>query len=362
MKNRHLAPIIAAVLCAVILCGCAEKIPDARVISDLGSVSSEFEYRTPTFSQIVISKPDFSASFSSSAPPEPISEQSGGSVTEPLQSSAVPESSFSEPEPTVIPEPAYTYTSPLDNYREKWAYNHITRKQQKIYERLYIAAKNYDTSVIDFSDLNAVTNDLYLAYWAFDHDNPQFLELGSGYQMSFSRTDGRKDLVSASILFGRDPGSVSQSEFDRIASEVIMQAESEPTDYDKLLYIHDWIVDNTVYTFTEEPYQNEADGPVVYEKAVCEGYAKAFMYFAQSLGIDCICVIGKANDEEHMWNMVELYGCWYHIDVTWDDPKTSDGSNVLRHNYFLLSDSDIGETHEIEEIFPLPSAPNTYAR
>lgn len=361
MKNRHYASMIAAVMCAVMLCGCAEKIPDASVTSNIGSISSSSEYRVPTFTQIVQPNPESSASSGSiSAPPASSAEQSSGLVVEPPQSSStVPKSSFSESAPVVVPEPAYTYTTPLDNYRAKWAYNHITSKQQKVYERLYTAADNYDISELDLSALNVVTDDIYCAFWAFDHDNPQFLELGSGYQMKVSGLD-RRTVVGVSILFGRGPRSVPQYEFDDIASDVVSQAANEPTDYDKLVFIHDWIVDNTVYTATDEFYEYEADGPVVYGKAVCEGYSKAFMYFAQSVGIECICVIGKAKGEQHMWNMVNLYGCWYHVDVTWDDPKTSDGSNVLRHNYFLLSDSDIGETHKIEEVFTLPSAPNTY--
>lgn len=362
MKNRHFASMIAAALCAVMLCGCAERIPDVPVTSNIGSISSASGYRIPSFSQIIQPKPETSASSGSSfAPPVSSAEQSSSLVIEPPQSSAVPESSFSEPAPVVVPEPVYSYTTPLDNYRAKWAYNHLTSKQQKVYEKLYIAAENYDTSELDLSALNVVTDDIYRAYWAFDHDNPQFLELGSGYQMKISGID-RRTVVGVSILFGRDPGSVPQSKFDRIADEVISQAAEEPTDYDKLLFIHDWIVNNTVYTANDHLYEYEADGPVVYNKAVCEGYSKAFMYFAQSLGIECICVIGKAKGEQHMWNMVNLYGCWYHVDVTWDDPKTSDGSNVLRRNYFLLSDYDIGETHEIEEIFKLPSAPNTYVQ
>lgn len=360
MKNRHFAPMLSAALCAALLCGCTERIPDVPVTSDFGFVSS---------SSVVSSSPissttslDFSASSTSSTTDSTTSTTSttsssttsSSSSSESQQSSVVSVSSSSEP------EPEYTYTTPLENYRAKWAYNHITSKQQEIYKRLYTAAENYDTSELEFSALKAVTDDLSRAYWAFDHDNPHFLWLGSGYQMRFSKTDGRRDVVSASILFGREPGSVPQTKFDSVANEVVSQAAEEPTDYDKLMFIHDWIVENTVYNNTGALYESEADGPVVYGEAVCEGYSKAFMYFAQSLEIECICVIGKANDEEHMWNMVNLYGSWYHVDVTWDDPKTSDGSNVLRHNYFLLSDSDIGETHEIEEVFTLPSAPNTY--
>lgn len=267
-----------------------------------------------------------------------------------------------EPEIEAPPEPAeiYTYTSLLDNYRSKWGYNQLDAKQQTVYERLYKASESNSGGEVYVQDLGVRTGDIELAYWAFDYDNPQFLELGSGYQMKVLATN-RNVVVSVIILFGRTPAEVSNSLFKAFADDIISQAAEQPTDYEKLLYIHDRIVDNTVYTDNGELYEREADGPLVYGKAVCEGYSKAFMYLAQSLGFECLCVIGTANDEDHMWNLVKLYGEWYNVDATWDDPVRSDGADVLRHDYFLISDADIGETHELEEIYPVPAANNTYA-
>lgn len=270
----------------------------------------------------------------------------------------VPVVTTREPEIEAPPE-IYTYTSLLDNYRAKWGYNQLNAKQQKVYERLYKAAESSSRAEVNVQDLGVKTDDVDLAYWAFDYDNPQFLQLGSGYQMKVY-ADDRTRPASVIILYGRTSAEVSQSLFEQFADDIISQAAEKPTDYEKLEYIHDRIVDNTVYTDNGERYNYEADGPLVYGKAVCEGYSKAFMYLAQSVGIECVCVIGTANGEEHMWNLVKLYGEWYNVDVTWDDPIRSDGANVLRHNYFLISDYDIGETHELEELFPVPSAPNTY--
>lgn len=371
MKKRFFASIIAALLCAAVLCGCAERIEDVSVFpvgdtinSGHGSTSSASGGTTGS-TPVYVYNPGGYYDSSDSSGSESSSSSDGGQSSspapqpvqpvQPVQSSEI----IVDPDPEPDPDPI-VYASLLENYRAKWGYNQLTTKQKKAYERLYIAAGDYDTSELDLSDLDMITDDLYLAYWAFDHDNPQFLELGSGYQMKYSKTGGRQVVAGVTIIFERSPVSVSQSKFDRIANEVIEEANTKATDYDKLLFIHDWIVDNTVYTYTDSAHEYEADGVVVYGEAVCEGYAKAFMYFAQSVGIDCVCVIGKAKGEQHMWNLVKLYGCWYNVDATWDDPKMSDGSDVLRHTYFLLSDADIGETHTVQEIFTLPSAPNTY--
>lgn len=230
-----------------------------------------------------------------------------------------------------------------------------------VYARLFESAMNVsDTCYVD--DLEINENELYTAYWAFDYDNPQFLELGSGYSYSHYPSTGM--IVYINIDFGRQSSEVPQERFNDTMNTVLANAKSLSGGYEKLKYCHDWLVNNSVYyqPGSDTKYIREADGPVVYGTAVCEGYAKAFMYLAQSLGYECVCVVGKGNGTSHMWNMVKLDGHWYHVDVTWDDPIMSDGSNRLYHDYFLVSDSKIQANHTIENPFTVPSAPSNYVQ
>lgn len=252
-------------------------------------------------------------------------------------------------------------SSLLYDYTSKWAYNQITENQRQAYKRLYSAAYNVAKGC-NISDLELTSYDIEVAYWAFDYDNPQFLELGSGCQYGYIDLQGKKSYVDIDIVYGRTSGEVPQSDFDRRTQSVLASAQAMPSDYEKLKYVHDWIVNNTVYVYSNTNYESEADGPVVYGRAICEGYSKAFMYFAQSMGFQCVCVRGVAGGVDHMWNMVKMNGQWYHVDVTWDDPVMSDGSQMLRHKYFLLSDSAIRLDHSINSPFTLPSAPYSYAQ
>lgn len=366
MKIRKLAPLLALALCANLFSGCADKTAELPVvpISAPGSSSAVKSTASSSSASSSSSSARSSSSSSTSSTQSTIISAPASSIkSEPVLISTIPsssESSYSEP-PTEYtpPEPVYTYTSLLDNYRAKWGYNQLNSRQQKIYERLYAAADSNSGAEVNVRDLGVHTSDVERAYWAFDYDNPQFLELGSGFQMKVPAND-RTSVVSVLILFGRSSADVSNSLFQSFADDIISQASGLPTDYEKLLYIHDRIVDNTVYTNNGALYEYEADGPLIYGKAVCEGYAKAFMYLAQSLGFECVCVIGTANGEQHMWNLVKLYGMWYNVDVTWDDPIRSDGTDVLRHDYFLISDYEIGETHDVDTLIPMPEAPNTY--
>ena len=49
----------------------------------------------------------------------------------------------------------------------------------------------------------------------------------------------------------------------------------------------------------------------------------------------------KVSTNNHIWNVLYLNNNWSHIDITWDDPVTSDGSDILTHDYFMISTADI---------------------
>lgn len=125
------------------------------------------------------------------------------------------------------------------------------------------------------------------------------------------------------------------------------------SDYDKLLSVHDSLVNNLEYDITlNKPNTHNIYGALVEKNVVCEGYAKAFKYILDSLDIKNILVSGDATSstnetESHMWNYVQLNGNWYGVDVTWDDPIIigSSNKNSLRHTYFLKGYSTFNKSH-----------------
>lgn len=287
----------------------------------------------------------------------PADTGAGGSLLDKPVSSDEPR----EPAPTesydlpeIIEVSAPDTSSLLTDYTRKWAYNQLNSTQREAYARLYESASNY-WGDINISDLGLSQTDIDTVYWSFDYDNAQFLTLGSGY--TYSYTDSG-EYLQMGIDYGRSPENVPSSEFATVTQNVIREAQQAGGDYECLKYIHDWIVNNTSYISSGPLSKSEADGAVVYGQALCEGYSKAFMYLAQSMGYECVCVSGYSNGD-HMWNMVKVGGNWYHVDVTWDDPISNSGP-VLRHNYFLISDSTISSDHRIDNYFPVPSAPYDY--
>lgn len=71
------------------------------------------------------------------------------------------------------------------------------------------------------------------------------------------------------------------------------------------------------------------------KRGVCQAYALLFTAIMDRLDINSTSVVSVPMN--HQWNLVELDGEWYHIDVTWDDP-TGVPSGYTYHDYMLHSD------------------------
>lgn len=127
---------------------------------------------------------------------------------------------------------------------------------------------------------------------------------------------------------------------DNKISELILD---EMTLEEKIRVIHDHIINNTVYdTEAAENLQNHsvvntAVGPLVNGKALCSGYSDAMALFLYKFRIPNY----KVASDTHVWNAVYINDEWKHLDLTWDDPITEDGQNILLHNFFLIDTENL---------------------
>lgn len=138
------------------------------------------------------------------------------------------------------------------------------------------------------------------------------------------------------------------AELDKIEAMV----DDSWSDFDKILFIHDYIVENISYDWDGylngklEDTQFCLYGALSGDKVVCEAYSKLFMVIMHRLGFESVLVTSDAR--AHMWNMVKLDGKWYHVDCTYDDPIMSGADTDLKgkvsHTYFLLSDTAIADS------------------
>lgn len=122
--------------------------------------------------------------------------------------------------------------------------------------------------------------------------------------------------------------------------------------FQKELTIHNYIVNSCRYdyenllssTIPAESYT--AYGVLVLGVGVCEGYSNAMNLLLNMAGLDCRIITGTAGGQDHAWNIVKLDdGNYYQVDVTWDDPITPSGKQILSYDYFNLTDAQMSRDH-----------------
>ena len=154
-------------------------------------------------------------------------------------------------------------------------------------------------------------------------------------------------------------GLESKEKVDNILNEIKETRDNivkslNGIDYNKIMHAHDWIINNLQYeqNITNNNVYN-LYGALIEKSAVCEGYAETLKYILDEAGVQCVLVSGTATNSEgkterHEWNYVQLYGKWYAIDSTWDDPVvkgTGYVSDSIKHRYFLVGSNEMNKNH-----------------
>ena len=114
------------------------------------------------------------------------------------------------------------------------------------------------------------------------------------------------------------------------------------TDVQKALLLHDRLALHCEYGDINGSYLDTATmyGALVGRRPVCQGYAIAYTYLLEQIGIESdMCI---SDDMNHAWNIVYIDDEAYHVDVTWDDP-TPDIPGQVYHYNFLLSTAKLKE-------------------
>lgn len=127
--------------------------------------------------------------------------------------------------------------------------------------------------------------------------------------------------------------------------------------YDNLKRIHDYIVNNTKYDVErndkgESKYRSyNAYGPAFEGYATCNGYADLMAIILSKLNIQNYKIATTKEEisyesNGHVWNALLYEDKWVHLDLTWDDPVSSNGEDFLHHKYFLVDNEALKKADE----------------
>jgi len=180
---------------------------------------------------------------------------------------------------------------------------------------------------------------------------PGYFSMVSSYSYQYSNGVLVVDLY---YYLTKQENLAARTKADTIITQIIHPGMSE---FERELAIHDYLVDHTSYTQGIDPFNPDTANPNPYtmygalieNSAVCQGYAEAFDYLCELAVLDAQVVTGEAEAGGavigHAWNIIKINGLYYQIDVTWDDPVTTDGSDVKSYNYFNITDTEMDISH-----------------
>ena len=214
-------------------------------------------------------------------------------------------------------------------------YADTIRNYEKAYNAIYGAIEKQQT-YLDITSLRIHDYDIMRIFEDVLGNSPEFFYVRNrlhyryknGYvtSLSFSYSMGTQKRKEATAFY--------QTEISRIVTETENLCE---TDVEKALYVHDLLIASFRYDEDETIY--DAYQFLSEKKGVCQAYALTYMAILREMDIPCYLV--KSGDMNHSWNLVRIGDTWYHVDLTYDDPRPDRPGRVL-HEYFLLSDAEIG--------------------
>lgn len=166
--------------------------------------------------------------------------------------------------------------------------------------------------------------------YSYDQSSMTLVDMFVSYSLDAKEYEGilsQCEEVAGRMLEGLDAQCLSQAE--------------------KALILHDRLAIHCEYDLSQEgEYTFDMVGAFLNRSAVCEGYAMAYSYLLDRVGIrNYYC---SSELLVHGWNIVDIDGVPYHVDVTWDD-MVPDITGQVAHRNFLRSTVGMIETGHVKD-------------
>ncbi len=235
---------------------------------------------------------------------------------------------------------SYSFVQDTDNFSPKnrqdilnIIYSFLNRGLDEI---TFYCDDSYTTCIDDFNEI--ADNSVYLS-----SINNLVHPYNSYSNIYFTFNNYGKIHISTKRTYSDSDIQLINNRIKEITDSIITD---DMSDYEKILTFHDYIVNNTVYddnidiyNQSESTNSNNALGLLFDGKAICSGYSDVMAIFLNMYGFNNY----KISSNEHIWNLVYIDNSWLHLDATWDDPVTTDGNNVLLHDFFLITTDQLFE-------------------
>ncbi|MCI8801135.1 MAG: hypothetical protein HFH88_15185 [Lachnospiraceae bacterium] len=205
---------------------------------------------------------------------------------------------------------------------------------RQLYSQIYANAMDLNAT---FAPVVSVSvEQLKSVFEAVYNDHPELFWLETGYSCKYLRNGGCVEITLKYNSTVNDFAGAEQ-QFEGEAEKILAGAGGLNSALEKEKYVHDALMQRAEYDMSA-PMNQSAYSALVGGKSVCAGYARAFQYLMQQLGIPCYYCTGYAG-EDHAWNIINIDGRYYNVDVTWDDTDSP------TYDYYNRTDREFADTH-----------------
>jgi hypothetical protein len=253
----------------------------------------------------------------------------------------------------------------------RFYFSRLPKIEQEIYRQIYdswVTGGTLAKVIIPGTDFTLPSGKPLIKLIEFiTNDNPHLFHLETT-QFWFRRMGPLVTIDAEHVYTPAQYQQVYRALIRRV-DQLVKAANQFRTDYEKVRFLHDYLVKNVVYDYGEKNPRSQREihtivGCLLGGRCVCDGYARSFRLLCDQLRISCIVgtgVGGKDEDtENHAWNFVKLNGKVYHMDVTWDSNHYVAGSPFI-DKYFLRGDSVFSKDHSWDKTLYAP-IPQDYPR
>lgn len=160
-------------------------------------------------------------------------------------------------------------------------------------------------------------------------------------------------------MLAKDEALAKKERFDEKINTIVSTADSKPSDFEKIVYVHDYILENCYYDdeiIKSDDYNTtaiNAYGCLMDGKTICSGYTLAFDAIMKRLGFECGVEFNNYSNFSiltgHVWNYCKIEDDYYYFDLTWDD--TAFDSEYYKqffdysHTYFGITKDELSKTN-----------------
>ncbi len=238
-------------------------------------------------------------------------------------------------------------------------YVNLSSADKKVYTSLVQQMQYFQT---EFKLKNVDGKTVSRLYFLVAECHPEFFWLKNTMHCTITTRGSESEIVIRPDLSVKSPATVRkmQHELNAEVTKILSQVSLFGSTYDKVKYVHDYLVQNVQYT-KHVPYEYQAYGCLVKKRCVCSGFSRAFRLLLQKMGIVCGTVSGYPLDasgekrELHMWNYVKMDDGFYFFDVTHDRSCYQAYGMNAAYQYFGLTTKELLKTHIIESKYYVPA-------